>query len=62
MIRHCFICGEQIDKCMGYIVAGDMLLAMDGQIDFGCVRERCAICVERHDLANTLMEIDSVQR
>jgi len=45
--RACFECGEGIQACNGFVVAGDFILAVQGLLPFGKVRERCAKCVER---------------
>lgn len=53
MIRYCFVCGAEIHECMGYVVAGDILLVVEGLIDFKDVRERCALCVEKASFVET---------
>lgn len=44
--RHCLRCGGDITACMGFVLARDMLLAMDGLITWRQVREHCGVCRE----------------
>jgi hypothetical protein len=46
--RPCFICGKKITACMGFVMAGDFVLAMEGKISKTAVRERCGSCVARY--------------
>jgi hypothetical protein len=45
--RCCMRCGKTIEQCMGFVHAGDWLLAMRGVIPWWLVRERCGLCAER---------------
>lgn len=47
MTRACYICGTAIDQCFGCVMAGDMLLALSGQLAPERVREQCGTCASR---------------
>ena len=48
--RSCFLCGAHIDLCMGYVRAGDFVLAASGQLAVGELpRELCGRCVFKID-------------
>jgi hypothetical protein len=47
MKRYCFKCGALIEECMGFVHAGDFLLATAGLLKPTNVRERCGKCVLR---------------
>ncbi len=40
-------CKRPIDKCMGFVLARDFLLALHGVISWKDVREFCWKCVEK---------------
>jgi len=40
MKRNCYVCGEPINACMGFVIAGDFMEFMQGKRDN--VREICA--------------------
>ncbi len=42
--QYCFVCGVAIAECMGFTVAGDFMLALEGKLPWPHVRERCAVC------------------
>jgi hypothetical protein len=42
--RKCSWCDEMIGQCMGGVMAGDMVLALRGQIHPRQIRERCGSC------------------
>ncbi len=44
--RNCLRCGSEITACNGFVLARDMLLAMDGRIQWRQVREHCGMCRE----------------
>jgi hypothetical protein len=45
--RRCDLCGVPINKCMGFVKAGDWLDLIDGKIKAEQVRELCGLCVNR---------------
>jgi hypothetical protein len=56
----CFECKIQIFECMGFVVAGDILQVMAGEIEFKDVRQRCAKCVEKKCFESTKQEFRDV--
>ena len=56
----CFECKTDIFECMGFVVAGDILLVMEGVIEFKDVRQRCAKCVEKKCFDSTKQEFRDV--
>ena len=40
--RNCFCCGLKLDKCMGYVLARDMLKLLSGERIIP--RELCGLC------------------
>ena len=47
--RSCYLCGNEISACMGYVVAGDFLEFVEGRRDKKDVRELCGKEVLRYD-------------
>ena len=47
MKRQCMICLAPLDACMGFVIAGDWLMALGGEIPPETIRELCGKCVFR---------------
>lgn len=47
MTRHCLKCGAEIQQCMGFCLARDILEVMEGRKPvLGYIREFCGLCVD----------------
>ncbi len=44
MKRTCFLCNTPLTLCMGFVLAGDFLKALKGEIPWTDIREICGKC------------------
>jgi hypothetical protein len=44
-MRKCFHCGTEIDKCMGFVMASDLLEYFKDKRKESDIREVCGLCV-----------------
>lgn len=42
-------CQTPIYECMGFVLAGDFLRAIEGEITFNEIRERCYRCIDDYE-------------
>lgn len=47
--RYCMDCQTPIYECMGFVLAGDFLRAIEGEITFNEIRERCYRCIDDYE-------------
>ena len=55
--RHCMDCGAGITLCMGAVLARDFDAALQGNLSWTAVRERCGRCVLRIQLSGEVPDV-----